>query len=349
MNHLTFRITGRQLRGLGLYVLLLAGVAVLLAVLAAVSGGGWGSTPGWWAFGAGFGALVGLWALVMYARAFTECTPTGIHTRGLAGTRDCRWGEVADIVPRPYRGTVIVSVITTYGSRFWLGAPVAGGVMGDPEFGAKLAQIQQYWRSVVTRADDATLMASSAVGEAPPRRVPPDVPDASADMGSPDWLPAMPPVHVRRRSVSAWNVFSNVCFTLAALAAVGVLVMAPWALGPAIRAAHGNGTPGMFTAQEQQCSRVGCNWLGMFRSEHGTVLHDADYVDRAPPGTHSGSSFPALWPGGSNDVYAAHGSTGWIQIVLAEVVAGVGLAALVWYGPIRYLRKRKRHGRSIQP
>jgi hypothetical protein len=153
----------------------------------------------------------------------------------------------------------------------------------------------------------------------------------------------------RRRSrpqVSAFNLFSKGCFTLAALAALGLLVGTPLALGPVIRAAHGQGTPGVFTAQNQQCTRSGCIWNGTFRSDHGTVLRDADYGDTAPADTHPGSSFPALWPGGSNDVYAAHGSTAWIQFVLADVFSVVLLAAFVWYGPIRYLRKRARHNRA---
>jgi len=152
-----------------------------------------------------------------------------------------------------------------------------------------------------------------------------------------------------RSGMTALGLFSNACLVLAGLAAAAALVAAPLALGPAIRAAHGTGTPGVFTAQDQQCTRVGCMWDGTFRSDHGTVLHQADYGDTAPPGTHPGSSFPALWPGGSNDVYAAHNSTGWVQIVLLEVLALVFLAALVWYGPIRNIRKRRRHARRVQP
>jgi hypothetical protein len=146
----------------------------------------------------------------------------------------------------------------------------------------------------------------------------------------------------------ALNFVSNACFVLAGLAAAGALVAAPFALGPAIRAAHGTGTPGVFTAQDQQCTQAGCIWDGTFRSDHGTVVQ-ADYGDTAPPGTHPGSSFPALWPGGSNDVYAAHGSTGWVQIVLLELLVLVFLAALAWYGPIRSVRKRGWHLRRIQP
>jgi hypothetical protein len=154
MDTLTFRITARQLRDLGLYVLALAALAVVPTVTVVVNGGGWGSTRGSLVISAGIAAAVALWALVMYAGAFSECTPTGIRTRGLAGGRDCRWAEVAGIVQRSYGKTVSISVITTYGTRFRLGAPVAGGVMPDPEFGAKLAQIQQYWRSAVTMPDE---------------------------------------------------------------------------------------------------------------------------------------------------------------------------------------------------
>jgi hypothetical protein len=135
------------------------------------------------------------------------------------------------------------------------------------------------------------------------------------------------------------------CLTVSALLAVAVLVLTPWSLGPAIRAAEGRGTPGVFTAQYQHCSRS-CVWDGTFRSEHGTVLYRADYGDRAPAGTHAGSSFPALWPGGSKDVYAAHGSTGWIAIVAIDLMSIAYLAILVWCGPIRYLRRRTRHARG---
>jgi hypothetical protein len=79
------------------------------------------------------------------------------------------------------------------------------------------------------------------------------------------------------------------------------------------------------------------------------VLYDADYGDNAPAGTHAGSSFPALWPGGSNDVYAQHGSTDWIQIALADVAAGLLLAAIIWRGPVRFLRRRGLRMRRVPP
>lgn len=326
------------MRGLGLFVLAFGGGAVASAGFGIMS----------LAISAGIVALVGLWALVMYVWALTECTPTEIRTRGLAGTRECRWTEVAAIVARPYGRTATVMVTTTAGGRFRLGAPVAGGVMGDPEFAAKVAQIRQYWHVAVTSSADITSPTDITGAPLPAWWLTADLPGpARPRVGPPAAWPA--PARRRRSGMRALDLFSNACFVLAGLAAAGALVAAPLALGPAIRASHGTGTPGVFTAQDQQCTRAGCIWDGTFRSDHGTVLHQADYGDAAPPGTHPGSSFAALWPGGSNDVYAAHGSTGWVQIVLGEVLALVFLAALVWYGPIRYIRKRGWLVRRVQP
>lgn len=222
--------------------------------------------------------------------------------------------------------------------------------MGDTEFSAKLAKIQQSRASVATAADAATATpgpSSRLVAERQPGS-PPDAPSQSAGVGLEGAHRTLGLVKRRRTRprVSAFNLFGKACFALAALAALSLLVTTPLALGPALRAARGLGTPGAFIAQNQQCTRSGCIWTGTFRSDYGTVLPDADYGDTAPADTHRGSSLPALWPGGSHDVYAAHGSTAWIQFVLADFFSVVLLAAFVWYGPIRYLRKRTRHKRA---
>jgi hypothetical protein len=155
MRDLRFQPTPRQLRGLRNYALILIAATAVLALIASLVRGG---PLAGWAMGAGLGALIGVWAYVMYARASTECTPAGIRTRGLGGLRQCSWPQVADIAIRPGTGTTI-RVTTVGGTRFLLGVPVNGGVMRDPEFGSKLRQIQEYWRS-------ATLAISSRLGEA---------------------------------------------------------------------------------------------------------------------------------------------------------------------------------------
>ncbi len=148
VEELTFRITARQLRGLRTYLALLAGI---IAVLTAA---GLSTRAGMllvWDVAVGLGLAVGLYAYVMYARAFTDCTAAGIRTRGLAGQRECAWPQVADIAPA-YSRTATVMVATTGGARFRLGVPVTGGVMADPEFAAKVSQIQHYWRSAAQTA-----------------------------------------------------------------------------------------------------------------------------------------------------------------------------------------------------
>jgi hypothetical protein len=85
----------------------------------------------------------------MYMRAFIECTPDGARTRGLGGKRQCSRPQVADIVIRPSPGSRLVVITTKDGVRFWLGAPVDGGVMPDPEFSVKFDQIVDYCLAAV--------------------------------------------------------------------------------------------------------------------------------------------------------------------------------------------------------
>jgi hypothetical protein len=148
---LRFSTIPRQLRGLRIFVIIVAAVAVALAVAAFRTETGLGGRLGAYAVGAAIGALVGGWAYEMYARAFTECSPARILTRGLAGQRQCPWAEVASIMPQPYGQTVTVLVSTTGGTKFRLGTPLAGGAMGDLEFGSKVRKIRDYWRSQAQR------------------------------------------------------------------------------------------------------------------------------------------------------------------------------------------------------
>jgi hypothetical protein len=145
MRDLEFRITGSQRRNLltGTAVLIL--VAAMLGVAAALTHSGLGGPAAPYAVGAGLGALINFYAYVSYVMAYTECKPDGIRTRGLGGRRDCPWAQVRDIAPRISNLTVIVVVTTASGRRFWLGAPVDGKFVRDPEFANKLSEISGYW------------------------------------------------------------------------------------------------------------------------------------------------------------------------------------------------------------
>lgn len=146
VENLRLTIARSQLRGLLAYIALISAVTVLLAVFWALGGQG-GSVVGAWALGAGIGALIGLYAYIAYARAFTECTPAGLRTRGLGGLQECPWSGVSDASLRPHGRTATVMVTTTSGTRFRLGVPVDGGVMRDPEFMGKVQQVVEYWHS----------------------------------------------------------------------------------------------------------------------------------------------------------------------------------------------------------
>jgi hypothetical protein len=147
VHSLTFRITSRQLRNLLIGALFLTATAVGSGIAAADRAGPAGSTMAS-AVGLGIAALLYFYVVAAYAAARTECKPTGIRTRGLGGPRSCLWADVRDISVRRGRSRIVV-VTTAASRRFWLGAPVDGGIMPDPDLAAKLAQIRGYWQSAV--------------------------------------------------------------------------------------------------------------------------------------------------------------------------------------------------------
>jgi hypothetical protein len=146
---LRFRLVPRQLRGLLTRTVTVTVAAVLLLTL-------WVShlhDKGWTelaplALAAGVGALLCAYSYGAYATAFTECTQSGIRTRGLAGVRTCPWAEVRDITPLR---DGVVRISTTSGMNFWLGAPVQSRLMPDPEFFSKVTQVMDCWLSATER------------------------------------------------------------------------------------------------------------------------------------------------------------------------------------------------------
>jgi membrane protein implicated in regulation of membrane protease activity len=120
----------------------------------------------------------------------------------------------------------------------------------------------------------------------------------------------------------------------------GLLAIGALGLGPAIRAARGEGTRGVFTARTLSCDRT-CSWTGTFTAGNRQVWPDVMYDGALPPATHPGSIVPALYPGGSNDVFAVRGSTAWRIYAVLMPAASAGVLASLWFGPIRYLRLRR--------
>jgi hypothetical protein len=125
--------------------------------------------------------------------------------------------------------------------------------------------------------------------------------------------------------------FRHIAIALAgAMAAMAVAAMAV-GLVPAIEAARGQGTIGTFVLESQSCSiRIGCTWVGTFRSPDGATVPDVVYSGILPPGASPGSSFPALEPGGSDYVYPPHDSLRWITDLLFTIFVGGAVGFTLW-------------------
>ena len=119
-----------------------------------------------------------------------------------------------------------------------------------------------------------------------------------------------------------------------ALGAMAIVAVA-FAIGPAISAARGHGTPGWFTDANQQClRRLGCSWVGTFLSKSGhQVVPGVSYDGSLPLDTAPTSRIPAIYPG-LHAVFPPHGSYYWVPAVLLALLVGGAVAFLLWISPL---------------
>lgn len=119
-----------------------------------------------------------------------------------------------------------------------------------------------------------------------------------------------------------------------ALAAMAIVAVA-FAVGPAISAARGHGTPGWFTGANQQClRRLGCSWVGTFLSKSGhQVVPGVSYDGSLPPDTAPTARIPAIYPG-LHAVFPPHGSYYWVPAILLALLVGGAVAFLLWISPL---------------
>ena len=107
-------------------------------------------------------------------------------------------------------------------------------------------------------------------------------------------------------------------------------------LGPGLRAAHGEGIPGLWTAQQQNSG----NWSGEFVSSAGTVtLPNVSYAGSLSA-VQAGTVVPALDAGASNEVYPLTGSDKWVRDLIGVVGGTLALIALLARG--FYVARRRR-------
>jgi hypothetical protein len=127
-----------------------------------------------------------------------------------------------------------------------------------------------------------------------------------------------------------------------ALVAMAIVAVA-FALGPAIAAARGEGTPGTFIIGYQQClRRTGCTWVGTFVSRSGQVTSGVAYDGNLPASDQPGGRIPAIFPGGQHAVFPPHGSHYWVSAVVLMLVVGAAVGLFLWISPIGEGRRRAR-------
>jgi hypothetical protein len=124
---------------------------------------------------------------------------------------------------------------------------------------------------------------------------------------------------------------------IVAVSAIVAMAIAAASFGliPAIEAAQGGGVTGSFVVSDRVCSsKTGCQWVGTFNGPHGDVITGLAYGGALPAGDGPGSTIAVRYPGGSDQVYALHGSHTWVFDLLITLVIGAAVGAALWVSPL---------------
>jgi len=133
----------------------------------------------------------------------------------------------------------------------------------------------------------------------------------------------------RRRRLAHLSVAVTGAIATLAITAVS------FGLIPAINAARGEGVTGSFTVSNQVCSsKTGCQWVGTFRAGGGTAVSGLAYGGSLPAGDGPGSTIPVRYPGGSDVVFALHGSHTWAADLLITLAISAAVGTALWISPI---------------
>jgi hypothetical protein len=119
-----------------------------------------------------------------------------------------------------------------------------------------------------------------------------------------------------------------------AIVAMAIVALS-FGLVPAIEAAQGGGVTGSFVVNDRVCSaKTGCQWVGTFYGPPGDVIPGLAYGGILPAGDGPGSKVAVRYPGGSDDVYALHGSHTWVFDLLITLVIGAAVGTALWISPL---------------
>ena len=147
--------------------------------------------------------------------------------------------------------------------------------------------------------------------------------------------------YAANRWLGSWFTRWRVLWLLGIAISGCVIWLAGSHLGPGLRAAHGQGIHGQWTAQEQD----GGQWYGEFVSSSGTVtLPHVNYAGSLSA-VQAGTTIPALDTGASDEVYPLTGSGKWVHDVIGVVAGTLALIALLARG-IFVTRRRGRARRA---
>jgi len=138
-------------------------------------------------------------------------------------------------------------------------------------------------------------------------------------------------------------------FAIVAVGAIVAMAIAAASFGliPAIEAAQGSGVTGSFVVSDRVCSsKTGCQWVGTFNGPHGDVIAGLAYGGVLPAGDGPGSTIAVRYPGGSDLVYALHGSHTWVFDLLIMLVIGAAVGAALWISPLGDGRRRSEGARA---
>ena len=143
------------------------------------------------------------------------------------------------------------------------------------------------------------------------------------------------------------HIRKHLIITLVGAVVAMAIVALSFGFGSAIKAASGDGVTGTFVVSNQVCSsKTGCQWVGTFRAADGAATGGLAYSGSLPSGTGPGSSVPARYPGGSDQVYALHGSHTWLFDLVIMLIVGAAVGAALWISPLGSGSKNLEGGRS---
>ena len=114
-------------------------------------------------------------------------------------------------------------------------------------------------------------------------------------------------------------------------------------LGPGLRAAHGQGIPGLWTAQQQN----GGGWSGEFVSSFGAVTLPKVSYAGSLSAVQPGMVVPALDAGAGDEVYPLTGSGKWVRGLIGVVGGTPGAARAARPGVLRGPSSQARPARGL--